>query len=617
MAISISSDFSLASMNKSHKKLTFNPSKISPIIFYVSPLSSPSSRILIPKSSSSSYQPPILEDESSDPPLVEFDMGLQDFQDSSVPESENLNDLICNLFKDSKTEEMGFECYQKAKRRPDFVPHRSTLHHLIRYSTRLKNWNSVWSISEDFRKFNVYPDASSCCKLISNCIRARRFKLANNLLHILKFEKEVAVFTFNAAMRTYNKLHMYSSTINVFEVMKSSVIELDAECYGHAMEAYLKMGKNDSVVSLFKEFESSEIEWTSFCTQIYRILCESLGKSGRPDEALYFFREMTKKGFKEDPSFYSSLISSFVSIRDVKSAQELLVEAEGKKMLRDPSVFLNLVLMYIELGSIEKTLDVVSSMKRMNVRVSDCIFCAIVNGFSKKKGPSAAAKVYEDLVSEGCVPGQVTYASVLNVYYRNGLYEKAENVFREMNDNGFDRCVVAYASMIAMYGKTNRIRDASRLVAKMKEKGIEPNVWIYNSLLDMHGKVLNLRQVEKIWKEMKRRKVVADKVSYTSVIGAYSKAREFETCIKYYNEYRLNGGGIDRAMAGIMVGVYSKMSRVDELVKLLQDMKAEGTRLDARLYRSSLNALRDAGVQIQPKWLEESFDLKVSSTNYL
>ncbi|KAI3501758.1 hypothetical protein L1887_29766 [Cichorium endivia] len=219
---------------------------------------------------------------------------------------------------------------------------------------------------------------------------------------------------------------MYSSTVNVFQMMKSSGIELDTECYAHAMEAHLKMGKNETVVSLFKEFESSEIEQTSFCTQIYRVLCESLGRSGRPFEALDFFREMTKKGFPEDPSFYASLISSFVSIQEVKPAEELLQEADGKKMLRDPAVFLKLVLMYIELNSIEKTLDIVSYMKRMNVRVSDCIFCAIVNGFSKKKGPNSAVKVYQDLVSEGHEPGQVTYASILNIYCRIGLYEKAE-----------------------------------------------------------------------------------------------------------------------------------------------------------------------------------------------
>ncbi|GJR61652.1 pentatricopeptide repeat-containing protein [Tanacetum coccineum] len=595
---SSSSDFSLASITKNHKKHIFIPSKTAQVLHFLSPISSTSSRILILNSSSSSYPPPILEDE--------LDMKVQDFQDSEIPESENLNVLIISLLKDSETEETGFKYYQKAKRKADFVPKKTTLHYLIRYLMRLKDWNLVWSVSEDFRKFNVYPDAPSCCKLISGCIKARRFKLANNLLHILKFEKQVAGLSFNAAMKSYNKLHMYSSTVNVFEIMKSAGIQLDAESYGHTMEAYLKMGKNEIVVSLFKEFESSEAEWTSFSTQIYRILCESLGKLGRPFEALDFFREMKSKGFPEDPSFYASLVSSFASIREVKSAEELMEEAKGKKMLRDPAVFLKLVLMYIELGSVEKTLDIVSYMKQMNIRVSDCIFCAIVNAFSRKRGPTSAAKVYEDLVADGCVPGQVTYASVLNVYCRIGLYEKAEGVFLEMENKGFDKCVVAYSSMIAMYGKTNRIRDAMRLVAKMKEKGVEPNVWIYNSLLDMHGKVLNLRQVEKIWKEMKRRKVVPDKVSYTSVISAYSKAREFETCVKYYSEYRLNGGGIDRVMGGIMVGVYSKMSRVDELVKLLQDMKAEGTRLDARLYRSSLNALRDAGVQIQPKWLEES-----------
>lgn len=77
----------------------------------------------------------------------------------------------------------------------------------------------------------------------------------------------------------------------------------------------------------------------------------------------------------------------------------------------------------------------------------------------------------------------------------------------------------------------------------------------------------------------------------------------------------MNRGKIDRAMAGIMVGVFSKTSRIDELMRLLQDMKVEGTRLDARLYSSALNALRDAGLNSQIRWLQESFDAAQTSTS--
>nr|BAD95045.1 putative protein [Arabidopsis thaliana] len=114
---------------------------------------------------------------------------------------------------------------------------------------------------------------------------------------------------------------------------------------------------------------------------------------------------------------------------------------------------------------------------------------------------------------------------------------------------------------------------------------------------------------------MKRAKVLPDKVSYTSMISAYNRSKELERCVELYQEFRMNRGKIDRAMAGIMVGVFSKTSRIDELMRLLQDMKVEGTRLDARLYSSALNALRDAGLNSQIRWLQESFDAAQTSTS--
>ncbi|XP_022146335.1 pentatricopeptide repeat-containing protein At5g13770, chloroplastic [Momordica charantia] len=592
MAATASHDCSLPPINsftKSHL-ITFPASNL-PLLF-----SLPSSNLRSLHLNSSSCPSPILDQSPIAPP-------------ASNPQDSN--HLLSGFSsQDPGTEDSIYDCYVKAKKRAGFRPEKSTLRHLIRYLVQSKKWDMIFSVSRDFRDYGVCPDRDTCCRLVSSCVRGRKFKIVRALLEVFETDGDVAAAAFEAAMRGYNKLHMFKSTILVFQRLKSAKIEADSGCYCRVMEAYLKLGDSQRVRELFDEVESRISDLTPFSSKIYGILCESLAKSGRVFESLEFFRDMRKKGIAEDYTIYSSLICTFASIREVKLAEDLFKEAKSKNLLRDPAVFLKLILMYIQQGSLEKALEVVEMMKGSKIGVSDCIFCAIVNGYAARRGYNAAVTVYEKLIGDGCEPGQVTYASAINAYCRVGLYSNAEDIFGEMEEKGFEKCVVAYSSLISMYGKTGRLKDAMRVLAKMKERGCEPNVWIYNILMEMHGKAKNLKQVEKLWKEMKRRKIAPDKVSYTSIISAYVKAKEFETCERYYVEFRMNGGAIDKAMAGIMVSVFSKTSRVDELVKLLREMNLEGTRLDGRLYRSALNALMDAGLQLQAKWLQDHYAAK-------
>ncbi|CAH9147466.1 unnamed protein product [Cuscuta epithymum] len=561
---------------------------------------------------SSTCPSPLFEDNnalssaSKSQPTI-MDLTLSEYQ------PEDLNNIIFRLIKNPQTAESGSDFYAKAKGNPGFIPEKSTLTLLTRYFMRSRKWSSIFSLAQDFRAFNVIPDSGTFCRLISSCARARKFKIVNTLLESAFFLQETPL-AFEHAMRGYNKLHMYSTTILLYQRMKSSGLVLEPGCYCTTMEAYHNMGQYEEVVSLFQEFKHGRrLESTQYNSKIYLCLCNSLGKMGRTSESLDHFREMTSKGVPDDHKFYSSLISAFATSREVEMAEELLEEAVRKKMLSsDPSLFMKLVLMYIDKeGMLEKALSVISLMKRLNIRVSDCISCAIVNAFSRKLGPEEAVRVFEEeLQFEGCEPGQVTYALILNIYCQIKLYSKAEAAFADMEQKGFVNCSVSYSTMINMYGKTGRHREAMMILAKMKKRGCKPNVWIYNSLLDIHRNPLNLRQVEKTWKEMERRGVLPDRVSYTSIISAYNKAKEYQRCVEYYNDFRKlkNGDGkIDRAMGGLMVGVFSKMNRGEELVKVLQEMKKAEAELDERLYWSALNALRDAGLEIHAKWLQDSF----------
>ncbi|KAI3431168.1 TPR_REGION domain-containing protein [Psidium guajava] len=560
--------------------------------------------------SCSNCSSPVLEEQSGALPSTQFDLQVRDSLQGPTTDSESFNRFLRGLLEAPETEKLAYEYYEKAKESPNFEPEKSTLGSLARYLIREKKWDLIGGLSNDFKAYNVFPDRVTCARLVSNCIEARKFRVVDVMLEVLGPNREAGLLAFDAALQGYNKLHMYSSTIVVHEQIKSIGVAPDPGCYYRVMAAHMKIGDVAKVVELFREFESRRFGATSFSTRIFSVVCESLCKSRRAFEALECFKKMKDNGIAVDTKIYTLLISSFASIGEIKGAEKLFEEASKENvLLRDPDMFLKLVLMYIEEGLLEKTFQVIEAMQGMNVKVSDCILCAIVNGFSKKRGSRAAVRVYENLISQGCEPGQVTYASVINAYCRVGLYSRAEAVFSEMETKGYDKCVVAYSSMVAMYGKSGKTREAMKLVAKMKARGCKLNVWVYNTLMEIHGRAKNLRQVDKIWKEMKRKKVAPDKVSYTSLIAAYNRAREFETCIKFYEEFRANGGLIDRAMGGIMVGVFSKSSRIEELIRLLQDMKSEGTELDERLYGSALNALRDAGLLVQARWFQKSFSI--------
>ncbi|XP_072964072.1 uncharacterized protein [Typha angustifolia] len=581
-----------------------------------SSIPSPLSLILLPKkqrnltiNSSKSLSSTLVEDSSNDLRIILRPVNSPSQQSSpAATDPEISNRFIHGLCENPQTEALAFEYYQKARDQPNFRPDTTTLKVLIRGLVKSKKWESIAALLEDYEVFNLLPDEPTFVRVIRTCVKARKFKLADRLLGLLETKNGgTAVSCFNSAMQGYNKLHMYSSTIASCDRMRAARLALNSASYRSIMEAYRATGNTDMVLALFVEYKSLHQRPSAVSAEICSILCDSLGRSGRAFEALRYFREMEGEGISPNPSIYASLIRSFAGIREAEIAEDLYDEAREKGLVKDPDIFLKLVMMYVEVGLVEKTIQVVEEMKEIGIRVSDCIFCAVVNGFAKKIGLRASLRAYEHLISLGCEPGQVTYASVINVYCRLGLSKKAEAVFSEMMEKGFDRCVVAYSNIISMYGKTGRVRDAMRLLAMMKEKGCQPNVWVYNSLMDMHGRLMNPRQVEKLWKEMKRRKVVADRISYTSIIGAYSKARKLEDCIKLYQEFTMSGGKTDRALAGTMVGVFSKTSRFNELIELLKDMKSDRTGLDERLYRSALNSLRDAGLQVNAEWLQRSF----------
>ncbi|XP_062183763.1 pentatricopeptide repeat-containing protein At5g13770, chloroplastic-like [Phragmites australis] len=516
------------------------------------------------------------------------------------------NKFIRGLCSDRQTEQLAFECYRRALLQPEFRPEKKTVNALTVLLLRAKQWGSLELLVEDFRAYGVLPEKRTCARLVANCIKARRFGLADAVLGVLEGKKGAsAAMAFSSAMQAYNKLHMYRSTVLVYGQARVARLALNADSYRAVMAACGALGEPDMVASLFKLYVSQKWYPSDSCVETYAIVCDALGKAGRALDALQCLREMEADGLSPNTAVYSSVIGALADAREKAAAEDLYHEAWENKMLGDPDMFLKVIVMHVEAGVVEETIEVAKDMRQIALRVTDCILSTIINGFVKRRGLKPAIRAYDKLVFLGCEPGQVTFASVINVYCQLGRSDRAESVFSEMIDRGFDKCVVAYGNMISMYGKIRRASEAMRLLALMKQKGCEPNVLVYNSLLDMHGRLGNLKQAEKIWKKMMRCKVQPDRISYTAIIYANNRSGELDRCMDLYREFRETGGKVDKAMAGLMVGVFSKCSRFNELIELLNGMS--GTKLDRRLYMTVLRSLREAGLEVHVKWLQSNF----------
>lgn len=211
------------------------------------------------QANSSSCPSPILEQNS---PNFQLGIKIEGSQEYSQLGSENLNKLLSAMLQDPRTEALAYQYYEKSAKAQDFKPESSMLKLLIRYLLKSKNWDLILSVSNDFQKFNVFPDSYTCSILISSCFKARKFRIVDSLLENVKSKSRITVLAFESAMRGYNKLHMYGRTLSVYEKMKLDGVLMDSGCYFQIMKAYQKIGDADKVVALFidSKIENSELQ---------------------------------------------------------------------------------------------------------------------------------------------------------------------------------------------------------------------------------------------------------------------------------------------------------------------------------------------------------------------
>ncbi|XP_038897172.1 pentatricopeptide repeat-containing protein At1g09410, mitochondrial-like [Benincasa hispida] len=328
-------------------------------------------------------------------------------------------------------------------------------------------------------------------------------------------------------------------------------------------------------------------------TQNLRI--SQLGKSGRIEEAVAVFSQMTEKNIVT----YNSMISAYAKNGRIENARELfdlmpqrnlvswnsmiagylhneLVEDAAKlfdKMFkRDLYSWTLMITCYTRIGELEKAKELFNLLPDKQ----DTVCCnALIAGYAKKRRFDEAKKLFDEML----VKNIVSWNSMLSGYTKNGEMQLGLQFFEAMGERNvvswnlmvdgyigvgdldsawmiFKKIptpnVVSWVTMFSGFAHYGRITEARSLFDEIPSK----NLVSWNAMIGAYVRHNQIDDAYKLFMEMPEK----DSVSYTTMINGYvrvgklSQAREILNLMPYKNI----------AAQTAMINGYVQSSRVDE-----------------------------------------------------
>ncbi|XP_002526196.3 pentatricopeptide repeat-containing protein At5g66520 [Ricinus communis] len=216
--------------------------------------------------------------------------------------------------------------------------------------------------------------------------------------------------------------------------------------------------------------ERNSVSWSAMITGYVRV--------GFFEEALELFNAMLISGFWPNHAGIVCAINACASLGALDQGRWIHCYIKRNRMDLDRVMGAALIDMYAKCGCIEIACSIFGELRNRDVHVYTCLISGLAN-----HGQSATAvELFERMHSEGVVPNEVTFVSVLNACSRMGLVDKGLRIFENMSKiYGVEPQVQHYGCLVDLLGRAGKLEEAKKLV---KEMPMKPDSYVLGALLN-------------------------------------------------------------------------------------------------------------------------------------
>nr|GLL29307.1 hypothetical protein COLO4_31418 [Ipomoea trifida] len=255
--------------------------------------------------------------------------------------------------------------------------------------------------------------------IISRLLSANWFKPAEDMLARMKEENcMITEDVFLSMYRAYGRVHKPLDVVRIFQMMKDYDCEPTQKSY----------------ITVFSILVNENRLKTAF--KFYRYMREK----GKLREALEIFDKIKLQGLQPDAGLYWKIISLFCEINKFQEAANYLDEMVLSGVLPNRVTWglhvkiHNTVVQGLCVGNDpNRAFQLYLSIRTRGISVEAETFKLLVDHFCKKGDLHKSARIVEEMVIDGCIPGTGTWTAVLDAFWdRRKAKEATELAFSEL-----------------------------------------------------------------------------------------------------------------------------------------------------------------------------------------
>ncbi|KAL5784286.1 hypothetical protein ACOSQ2_006678 [Xanthoceras sorbifolium] len=319
------------------------------------------------------------------------------------------------------------------------------------------------------------------------------------------------------------------------DVVKSSLVYMYAKCglpdnaravfnsiklkntvsWTAMLSGYARSGRKNEAMEMFKSAPVRNLfVWTA--------LISGLVQSGNGIDAFYMFISMRREGVDiVDPLVLSSIVGACANL----AVLELGKQIHGFLIVLgyESCLFISnaLVDMYAKCSDIIAAKDIFGRMKTKDV-VS---WTSIIVGAAQHGQAEEALMLYDDMVTAGVKPNEVTFIGLIYACSHVGLVCKGRKLFKTMTaDYGIRPSLQHYTCLLDLLGRSGHLDEAENLIKEMPYKPDEPTWAALLSACKHHG---NTQMAIRFADHLVSLKI-EDPSTYILLSNAYAKAAMWE-----------------------------------------------------------------------------------------